>query len=105
MSVDAERAARDRDPGLLRTGVRAPALAVSAIANVGFGLASVFPVFAAVWIVNGWAQSAGVPVSGVVMAAWFSPRELGTRYSIWSMAHHLGEGLTFVFTAHLIGAA
>src|SRR5262249_19273458 len=50
-------------------------------------------------------QSVGTPTSGVVMASWFSPRELGTRYSIWSMAHHLGEGLTFVLTAHLIGAA
>jgi OPA family sugar phosphate sensor protein UhpC-like MFS transporter len=83
----------------------ATALVVSAVANLAFGLTSAFPVFAGLWVVNGWAQSAGVPVSGVVMAAWYTPRELGTRYSIWSMAHHLGEGLTFVFTAHLVGAA
>jgi len=83
----------------------ATALVVSAVANFMFGVSSTFVVFAALWVVNGWVQSVGVPTSGVVMASWFAPRELGTRYSMWSMAHHLGEGLTFVFTAHLIGAA
>lgn len=83
----------------------ATALLVSAVANLAFGLSSMFVVFLLLWAVNGWVQSVGVPSSGVVMATWFAPRELGTRYSIWSMAHHLGEGLTFLFSAHLIGAA
>jgi MFS transporter, OPA family, sugar phosphate sensor protein UhpC len=83
----------------------ATALVASAIANLVFGLSSMFVVFVALWMFNSWVQSVGVPTSGVVMASWFAPRELGTRYSIWSMAHHLGEGLTFIFTAHLIGAA
>jgi OPA family sugar phosphate sensor protein UhpC-like MFS transporter len=83
----------------------ATALVVSAIANLVFGVSSTVVVLVALWAVNAVAQSVGVPASGVVMASWFAPRELGTRYSMWSMAHHLGEGLTFVFTAHLIGAA
>ena len=83
----------------------ATALIVSSVANLAFGLSSQFLVFAVLWAVNGWVQSVGVPASGVVMASWFSTRELGTRYSIWSIAHHLGEGLTFLFSAHLIGAA
>jgi len=83
----------------------ATALLVSSLANLAFGLTSQFVVFAGLWAVNGWVQSVGVPASGVVMASWFSTRELGTRYSIWSIAHHLGEGLTFLFSAHLIGAA
>ena len=83
----------------------ATALVVSAAANLGFGLSSAFVVLVVLWALNGWVQSVGVPTSGVVMASWFAPRELGTRYSVWSMAHHLGEGLSFVFTAHLIGAA
>jgi len=83
----------------------ATALVASAVANLVFGLSSLFVAFVALWTFNGWVQSVGVPTSGVVMASWFSPRELGTRYSIWSMAHHLGEGLTFIFTSHLIGAA
>ena len=83
----------------------ATALLVSSIANLAFGLSSTFAVFGVLWAINGWVQSTGVPASGVVMASWFSTRELGTRYSIWSLAHHLGEGLTFLFSAHLIGAA
>jgi OPA family sugar phosphate sensor protein UhpC-like MFS transporter len=83
----------------------ATALLVSAIANFAFGASSWFVAFVGLWAINGWAQSVGVPASGVVMASWFEPRELGTRYSMWSMAHHLGEGLTFLFTARLIGAA
>lgn len=83
----------------------ATALLLSSLANLAFGLTSQFLVFAVLWAINGWVQSVGVPASGVVMASWFSTRELGTRYSIWSIAHHLGEGLTFLFSAHLIGAA
>lgn len=83
----------------------ATALLVSAVANACFGVSSVFALFVVLWAINGWAQSAGVPCSGVTMATWFSPRELGTRYSIWSMAHHLGEGLTFLVSAQLVGIA
>jgi OPA family sugar phosphate sensor protein UhpC-like MFS transporter len=83
----------------------ATALLVSAGANLLFGASSLFGVFIVAWAVNGWVQSVGVPVSGVVMARWFPPSELGTRYSMWSMAHHLGEGLTFLFTSRLIGVA
>ncbi|MEJ7598772.1 MAG: MFS transporter [Kofleriaceae bacterium] len=83
----------------------ATALLVSSVMNLAFGLSSTFVMFGLLWAINGWAQSTGVPASGVVMASWFSTRELGTRYSIWSLAHHLGEGLTFLFSAHLISAA
>jgi OPA family sugar phosphate sensor protein UhpC-like MFS transporter len=78
------------------------ALLVSGLANLAFGASSSFAVFIVVWAINGWVLSAGVPISGVVMARWFTPRELGTRYSIWSMAHPLGEGLTFLVTARLV---
>ncbi len=81
----------------------ATALLASAVANLIFGVSALFPLFVLLWIANGWAQSVGVPASGVTMAAWFTPRQLGTRYSIWSLAHHLGEGLTFIATAQLIG--
>jgi OPA family sugar phosphate sensor protein UhpC-like MFS transporter len=83
----------------------ATALLVSALANLVFGSASSLLVFLPIWVINGWVQSVGVPVSGVVMATWFPSRQLGTRYSIWSMAHHLGEGLTLLVTAQLIELA
>jgi OPA family sugar phosphate sensor protein UhpC-like MFS transporter len=38
------------------------------------------------------------------LSLWFARRERGTRYSIWSLAHNLGEGLTFAGTAVLVEA-
>jgi len=80
----------------------ATALVLSAAANIAFGMSSSFPIMIALWALNGWVQSVGVPVSGVVMSSWFGTREIGTRYSIWSIAHHLGEGLTFLVTARIV---
>ncbi|HEX5038281.1 MAG TPA: MFS transporter [bacterium] len=81
----------------------ATGLLVSALANIFFGVSSLFPVFLILWAVNGWFQSVGVPVSGVVLSSWFTNGERGSRYSIWSVAHNLGEGMTFTATAFLVG--
>jgi MFS transporter, OPA family, sugar phosphate sensor protein UhpC len=81
----------------------ATGLLLSAIANLLFGLSGAFPFFIFLWALNGWFQSVGVPVSGVVLSSWFSNGERGSRYSIWSIAHNLGEGITFTATAFLVG--
>ncbi len=81
----------------------ATGLLLSAIANLLFGLSGVFVVFVALWAANGWFQSVGVPVSGVVLSSWFSNKERGSRYSAWSISHNLGEGITFTATAFLVG--
>jgi len=77
-------------------------LFVSALANLAFGFSTAFAVFIAIWAINGWFQSVGVPVSGVILSSWFSNKERGSRYSVWSVAHNLGEGLTFTVTAFLV---
>ena len=48
------------------------------------------------WGLNGWFQSFGAPGGVVAMTAWFSNRERGRAYGIWSTAHSIGEGLTFL---------
>ncbi len=58
----------------------------------------------ALWTLNGWFQGAGSPCSAVALANWFSPRERGRYYGIFSSSHSLGEGLTFVFTAFLVAS-
>jgi OPA family sugar phosphate sensor protein UhpC-like MFS transporter len=40
----------------------------------------------------------------VALSQWFSPRELGTRYGLWSVSHSIGEGATFAITAALVSA-
>ena len=56
------------------------------------------------WGLNGWFQGAGSPCSGVALANWFSVRERGRFYGIFSSSHSLGEGLTFVFNSLLVAS-
>ncbi|MBI5509556.1 MAG: MFS transporter [Deltaproteobacteria bacterium] len=82
----------------------ATGLAVSALTNLAAGLQASFLVFVVLWAANGWAQSTGAAPSVVALSHWFSNRERGTRYGIWSVAHGLGEGFTFVATAAVVAA-
>jgi OPA family sugar phosphate sensor protein UhpC-like MFS transporter len=54
------------------------------------------------WGLNGWFQSLGAPGGVVAMTAWFSNRERGRMYGIWSTAHSIGEGLTFLVVGTIV---
>jgi OPA family sugar phosphate sensor protein UhpC-like MFS transporter len=56
------------------------------------------------WGLNGWFQSFGAPASVVAMTAWFSNHERGRFYGIWSTAHSIGEGLTFLVIGAVVAA-
>jgi MFS transporter, OPA family, sugar phosphate sensor protein UhpC len=77
-------------------------LLVSAIILLIFGFTNSFLVFVALWAVNGWFQAMGSSPSGSSLSQWFSNKERGFRYSIWSMAHPIGEGVSMVFTAVIV---
>lgn len=68
---------------------------MSAICNIGMGFADTLLIATIVWGLNGWFQGFGAPGSVVAMTAWFSNKERGRAYGLWSTAHSLGEGLTF----------
>jgi len=72
------------------------AFLVSAICNFFMGLSSALWAAVIVWGVNGWFQSFGAPGGVVAMTSWFSNKERGRAYGIWSTAHSIGEGLTFI---------
>ena len=57
------------------------------------------------WGLNGWFQSFGAPGGVVAMTAWFSNSERGRAYGIWSTAHSIGEGLTFLVVGGLVALA
>lgn len=69
---------------------------LSALCNIGMGFSTVVWMSAVLWGLNGWFQSLGAPGGVVAMTAWFSNRERGRYYGIWSTAHSIGEGLTFI---------
>jgi OPA family sugar phosphate sensor protein UhpC-like MFS transporter len=54
------------------------------------------------WGLNGWFQGFAAPTGVVSLSRWFSNRERGRFYGIWSTAHAFGEGLTWVGSAALV---
>jgi MFS transporter, OPA family, sugar phosphate sensor protein UhpC len=71
----------------------------SALLNIGMGFSTVLSVSVALWALNGWFQGFGAPSGVVSLTAWFSNRERGRFYGIWSTAHSMGEGLTYYVVA------
>jgi OPA family sugar phosphate sensor protein UhpC-like MFS transporter len=77
-------------------------LLMSALVNIGMGFSTALWLCILLWALNGWFQGFGAPAGIVTLAAWFSNRERGRYYGIWSTAHSLGEGLTFVVVAAIV---
>jgi len=75
---------------------------MSALINIGMGFSTVLWASVLLWALNGWFQGFGAPTGAVAMANWFSGHERGRIYGIWSTAHAIGEGLTFVGVAALV---
>lgn len=82
----------------------AAGFALSALCNIGMGSSTLVTVSVLLWGLNGWFQSLGAPGGVVAMTAWFSNRERGRFYGIWSTAHSLGEGLTFLVVGAIVAA-
>lgn len=59
-------------------------------------------VFIVIWGLHGWFQSMGSAPSGAILANWFSNRERGTRYGIWSISHSVGSAFTFAVTSLIV---
>jgi OPA family sugar phosphate sensor protein UhpC-like MFS transporter len=77
---------------------------LSALLNIGMGFSTVLAVSVALWALNGWFQGFGAPAGVVAMTSWFGNRERGRIYGIWSTAHSMGEGLTFLVGTLLVAA-
>jgi len=75
---------------------------ISALINIAMGWSTGFWLWIVLWAINGWFQGFGAPGGVVSLSQWFSNRERGTYYGIWSTAHPLGEGLTFAVMAVLV---
>jgi OPA family sugar phosphate sensor protein UhpC-like MFS transporter len=75
---------------------------VSAAINLGMGFSTVLWASVLLWALNGWFQAFGAPAGAVAMAQWFSNRERGRMYGLWSTAHAVGEGLTFIGVAAVV---
>lgn len=77
-------------------------LFISAICNFAMGMNTSAIVLAVIWGINGWFQSMGVGPCVVALSRWYNDQERGSFYGYWSVAHNVGEGITFVVTAAVI---
>lgn len=77
---------------------------MSAAMNIAMGFSTLLTISVALWALNGWFQGFGAPAGVVAMTHWFSNRERGRYYGIWSTAHAIGEGLTFLVVGGLVAA-
>ena len=96
------------------------ALFISAIANVAFIFCAEFitpekvsffglPSFSILlwslaffWGVNGWFQSMGFPPIAKNLSYWFSNKERGFKWSLWSSSHEVGTYLSVILSGFLI---
>lgn len=67
---------------------------------MGFGSGLVF--FALMWGCNGWFQSMGWPACARLITHWFSPKELGSKWSLWASSHQIGAVAIFGLGGFLI---
>ncbi|KRB52880.1 MAG: MFS transporter [Pseudomonadota bacterium] len=79
-------------------------LFLSALCNIGMGLSTSVAMAVVFWGLNGWFQSFGAPACVVALAQWFSNRERGRFYGVWSTAHSIGEGLNFLVIGAIVAA-
>ncbi len=80
----------------------ASGLLLTALVNLILGSTTMFLAFAILWGLNGWFQSMGAAPSVVSLSRWFSNRERGTYYGIWSASHSIGKALTYVGIAFIV---
>lgn len=76
----------------------------TALINLCLGFTTSFSVFLVLWGLNGWMQSMGAAPCVVGLSRWFSDKERGTYYGLWSSSHNIGEALTFVGTSAIVAA-
>jgi OPA family glycerol-3-phosphate transporter-like MFS transporter/OPA family sugar phosphate sensor protein UhpC-like MFS transporter len=67
------------------------ALLASALLNIWFGFSSTVLAFGLIWMANGWFQGMGFPPCARLMANWFPPSQLATKFSIWNSSHNIGS--------------
>ena len=77
-------------------------LITSGLINISMGLSQSLILWVVFWFLNGWVQGIGAPSCAIALINWFSPKERGRYYGIWSTAHSIGEGLTFIGSAALV---
>lgn len=80
----------------------AASIFLAALVNLFMGLSTFLWISVSLWALNGFFQGIAAPSAVVSITNWFSIRERGRCYGIWSASHSIGEGLTFYVIAGIV---
>lgn len=72
-------------------------LIITGITNILFGFSSSLILFALFWGINGWFQGWGWPPCARLLTHWYSQKERGSWWSVWSTSHNVGGFLIPIF--------
>jgi OPA family glycerol-3-phosphate transporter-like MFS transporter len=79
-------------------------LLLAAISNILMGTASSLWLLLAVWALNSCCQSTGAPSCAKMLAHWFSSKEIGTYWAVWSSSQQIGAAIVGVTLPYLLVA-
>lgn len=74
----------------------------SAVASLCTGFGNSLSYFCVFWVINAWFQSMAWPPCGRLLAHWFAPKELGTKWGLWNSSHQIGGASIYVLSGFLI---
>ena len=77
-------------------------LLLSALINLILGFNTSFIAFTVLWGISGWFQSMGAAPGVISLSRWFSNKERGTYYGIWSASHSIGKAITYIGVAFFV---
>ena len=78
-------------------------MAVSILANLGFGITNSSGTFMALMVINGLAQATGWSGNVGAMAPWFRRAERGTVMGVWATNYQVGGVLANTLAAWILG--
>ena len=74
----------------------------SAIMSFCMGFMNGLWSFTLFWVINAWVQSMGWPPAARMLTHWFSPREIGTMWSLWASSHQIGAATIVALSGYII---
>jgi phosphoglycerate transporter family protein len=74
----------------------------SAVISFFMGFVDGLWAFTLFWVMNAWFQSMGWPPAARMLTHWFSPKEIGTMWSLWASSHQIGAATIVVIAGYII---
>lgn len=65
-------------------------IALSALTNICLGFVTNLPTLTVLWGINSFFQSMGAPACARMLTHWYSPKQIGTQWALWSTSQQMG---------------